>query len=509
MKKDTNRFDVHTHKGKPVKVLMIEAGSEMEMGIPPNIAVLVSAAKLAGFKIEVFSINEYKQGTITGDEIRVNTLQVPPTAPHEITLEPKETDIILDFQAMLKKCKPDIVGLSATEPTYELGLKLLQSINDNNIFTIVGGAHATLNPEEVIAEDCVDAVCVGEGDEALVELCHSMQAKKIDYGIKNLWFKVDASIVRNSIRPLANLDDVPFQDWSPWEIPPRASKAMAGEVRTTALVELSRGCPFRCSFCANHYLNSTFKHNYRERSIDRFIEEIKYLQNRYNLRFIYIADETILTTSQKRFSDLIDKYAAVKLPFWCQSRPEFISYEKIKLLKDIGMRAINIGIESGNYDFRKKILNRPSSDEEIINGIRQAIKADVRVGANVIIGFPGESRDHIFETIELVREAKPTSTMIHLFQPYKKTQLREESIKLGLIKKAYNCGDYRMEALGTGVISATELLGLQRTFNLYVDLPKDRWEEIEEAEYLNAKGNAKFAELAREYQLKHFGRTSF
>lgn len=473
----------------------------MEMGIPPNIAVLVSAVRSVGFDISIFSTNDYKQGNFTGDDIRVNTLQVPPTT---YDIKPKITDIVSDFQVVLKQYKPNIVGLSATEPTYELGLKLLQSI-DNKIFTIVGGSHATLNPEEVISEDCINAVCIGEGEEALVELCQSIKDGVIDYNIKNLWFKVGQSIIQNSLRPLTNLNNVPFQDWSPWKIPPRASKAMAGEIRITALVELSRGCPFKCNFCANNYLNTTFKFNYRERSIDRFIDEVEYLKKKYNLGFIYIADETILTTSKRRFQELIEKYSSVKLPFWCQTRPESITYEKIKQLKEVGMQAINVGIESGNSEFRSKILNRISSDYDIINGIKQACRTGIRVGANVIIGFPGESRSQIFETIELVRESSPTSTMIHLFQPYKKTVLREESIKLGLITSEYNCGDYRFESMGTGIISSEELLGLQRTFNLYVDFPKNRWSEIEEAE----TNDSLFAVLGKEYQLKHYGRTSF
>jgi len=492
-----------------VKVLLIEANAEMEMAIPPNVAILVSAVKSAGFDVDIFSTSEYKQGSMTGDEVRVNTLQVPPAIPSEISIKLKKSKMIFDFLRKVKSYKPDIVGLSTTEATYALGLKLLDSIKDSDIFTIVGGAYSTLCPEDVIAEDSVDAVCIGEGAEALVELCQSMLSNKKNYNIKNIWFKTDSEVVKNAARPLSNIDDTPFQDWSPWSVPPRASKAMAGEIRTTALIELSRGCPFNCSFCANHYLNQTFRHNYRERSIDCFIEEIKHLHSEYNLGFIYIADETILTTSQKRFSELIDKYAAVRLPFWCQTRPEFITYEKVRALKEVGLQAINIGIESGDYEFRRKILNRSISNDAIVNGIMEAKRADVRVGANVIIGFPDESRENIFKTIELVREVNSTSTMVHLFQPYARTPLREECIKKGLIEEGHKCGDYRFDAIGTGVLSAAELRGLQRTFSLYVDASKYRWGEIEEAEHFNTKGNAKFAKLARKYQLKHFGRTSF
>jgi anaerobic magnesium-protoporphyrin IX monomethyl ester cyclase len=501
--------NMHTHKRKRVKVLLIEGNAEMEMGIPPNVAILVSSLKTGGFDVNVFSTSEYIHGAITGDEVRVNTLQVPPTAQSEISIKPKSTDMISDFQRVVKSFKPDIVGFSTTEPTYLKGADLLKSIEDKNIFTIAGGAYPSLCPEDVIKDDFIDAVCIGEGEGPLLDLCLSMQSNKMEYNIRNVWFKVGSEIIKNSARPLSNIDDTPFQDWSPWQIPPRASKAMVGEIRTTALVELSRGCPFQCSFCANQYLNQNFKGNYRERSVDCFIEEVEHLRSRYNLGFIYIGDETILTTPEKRFLEFIDKYSAIKLPFWCQTRPETIKYNKVKLLKEVGLEAINIGIESGNYEFRDKVLNRRSSDDRIINGIRDAVKASVRVGANVIIGFPGETRDHMFETIELVREAGPTSTMIHLFQPYKKTALREKCVEMGLIKEDHMCDDYRMTAIGTGILSATELLGIQRTFNLYVDLPKDRWDEITEAEQFDVKGNATFVKLAREYQKKHFGRVSF
>lgn len=481
----------------------------MEAGIPPNIAILVSAVKTAGFDVRVFSTNDYKYATKTGDEVREMTLQVPPADPKEVLYKARESDMVLDFQKMVDSYRPDIIGFSTTEATYKSVLKLLRAISGRNIFTIVGGAHPTLCPEEVIAEEGIDAICVGEGDIALVELCRSLYTDKIDYKIQNLWFKVNSRIVKNPIRPLADIDDTPFQNWSAWDVPPRASKLMAGKVRKTALVELTRGCPFRCSYCANNFLNQNFKNNYRERSIDKFIEEVKYLWDKYGIEFVYIADETILTTSAKRFNEFIDKYSVIKLPFWCETRPEFIEYEKVKSLKEVGLQAFNIGVESGNYEFRKKILNRSVPDGKIIRGIREAVRAGTRVGANVIIGFPQETRSHIFETIELVRQAQPTSTMVHLFQPYRKTPLREVCIEMGLIKESHICGDYRIDAIGTGALSATELLGLQKTFNLYIDFPKNRWSEIREAESFDTKGRAKFVKLAKEYQLKHFGRTSF
>jgi hypothetical protein len=109
----------------------------------------------------------------------------------------------------------------------------------------------------------------------------------------------------------------------------------------------------------------------------------------------------------------------------------------------------------------------------------------------------------------LIKEANPSSVMVHLFQPYVKTNLRAKAVEMNLISQDYLCGDYRINAIGTGFLSADDLYGLQRTFNLYVSSPRKMWNKIREAELLTDDGNKIFAQLAREYQLVHFNRTSF
>ena len=128
----------------------------------------------------------------------------------------------------------------------------------------------------------------------------------------------------------------------------------------------------------------------------------------------------------------------------------------------------------------------------------------------------------IFEPIEMVRQAKASaeehvgeklasqrlSIMVHLFQPYAGTPMRDEAIKMGLIPPDYVCGDYRMDPIGTGYVGSEELKGLQRTFNLYVENPKDIWDDIKIAESFDDKGNEMFCELGKKYQMYRFGRTS-
>ena len=137
--------------------------------------------------------------------------------------------------------------------------------------------------------------------------------------INNLTIKQPESkkIIKNST-VLLDVNKAPFQDWSAWSVPPRASKSMRGKIRKTALVELTRGCPYKCTYCANVFFNKAFKETnketgkgqtfYRERLVDNFINEVIYLRDKHGIEYVYIGDETIMTTSQKRFEEIIEKY---------------------------------------------------------------------------------------------------------------------------------------------------------------------------------------------------------
>ena len=544
---------IHEEK---TRVLLIEGGSELEAGIPPNLGILVASINKAAHQVRVFSLNDYKSQTMTGDEIRVNTLQVPPSQ-EDVIYKVKDTDIKEDFIALIKEYQPHIVGLTATEPTYLLGKSLIDLIaNRKDILKIAGGAHVTINPDLVISEKCLDAICVGEGNEFLVTLCerikngeillNGLDHKEKAIKINNLTIKQPESkkIIKNPT-VLLDVNKAPFQDWSAWSVPPRASKSMRGKIRKTALVELTRGCPYKCTYCANVYFNKAFKGTnketgkgqtfYRERKIDNFIAEVIYLRNKHGIEYVYIGDETIMTTSQPRFEEFVLKYPKTNLtnengnasgkglPFWCQTRPEAMTYERVKGFLGVGMSAINVGVESGNEEFRKKKLHRRPSNEMVIHGMSEAIRAGANIGANVIIGFPGETREMIFESIEMVRKVKERasehvgeklasqrlSIMVHLFQPYAGTPMRQEAIDMGLIPPDYVCGDYRMDPQGTGHVGPEELKGLQRTFNLYVENPKEMWGDIKMAESYGDKGNSMFYEMASKYQMYRFGRSSF
>lgn len=136
---------------------------------------------------------------------------------------------------------------------------------------LLGGVHATLNPDEALAS-CFDAICVGEGEFSTLELVTRIERGEDITDIPGLWIRRGSAVERNPPRSfLEDLDSLPFPDrdmWQPWI---RA----ADDVRYTSIL-LGRGCPFLCTYCCNHAIRMRGSGKYvRVRSARNIIEEIE------------------------------------------------------------------------------------------------------------------------------------------------------------------------------------------------------------------------------------------
>lgn len=494
------------------KVLLIHANSTLDTLIPPNLAIMSAFLKKAGHEVKLFDTTFYKTRKFTGGEARENTLQVKKTNLEDVGVSLKITNMYDDFLKEIKRYKPNIVGLSAVSLTYPFGIEFLRKLRQSNledtltnekIPTIVGGIHATVSPTEVLKEDCVDYVCVGEGDEALIELVNSLKNKKDTTNIKNIWTKKNGQIIKNSVRPPVNINELPFQDWDIFD-ERRIFKPMGDRIWRVGCFELDRGCPYSCSYCSNDFWHKLYDHkNYRKKDVGKFVEEVKHMKEKYNLEYIYLASETFLASSKDRFEEFVKTWKdEIKLPFWCQTRPETVTEERIRILKELGMHSIGVGVESGSYEIRQ-MLNRKMTNDTIINAFDIFSRVGVKSGANVIVGFPGETRKQIFETINLIKTINPNNVMTHVFNPYRGTPLYDVCVEKEYIDKNEMGGDYRQDfVLNMPQISKEEILGLQRTFALYSRFPEERWPEIRIAERFDKKGNRKFNELKKEYTEK-------
>lgn len=473
---------------------------------PVGISLLSALCKRCGHETMLFDTSfinfGYRNNTQAGEEVLI--FKPVDFSPYDI--EKKDTPLKETFFAVLKSFCPDLIGFSALSDEYPIAYKLAKYAKeyDKNIINIFGNKYATICPEQVISEQCVDFVCVGEGLEAFPELVNNLSEGEDVTNIKNIWTKRDGKIIRNPVRPyLKNLDDLPFVDWDIFDSR-QFLKPFDGNIYRGGDWMSNWGCPYKCSYCINEFLLGIYgkKGFMRAYSAERAIAELKYLQDEYKLEFLKFHDEDFLMRPFNKFEHFANLYAKeVKLPFVIETNPHSVSEEKIKLLKKMGCVSVSMGVETGNEQIRRDILKRRDTTQDVINAFRLFKKYDIRTSSFNMIALPYETREAIFDTIELNRKADAMVPNAGFFFPFEGTKLRELSIKEGFYNPdAFSIYKRDEPALNLPSLSKEELYSLRKNFVLYVKLPKVFYPFINRAERNDETGKTIFSILAQIYK---------
>ena len=494
---------------KGFKVLLVYPNYTMVNLLPTNIGILTACLKQNGFTVDLFDTTFYRTSEKTLDEVRVENLQVRKFSLEDAGVRYKTTNYIDDFKKKVQEFKPDLIGVSCVEDTWPQGRTLIEAVRDYPAPVIVGGVLATLAPEHPIAHPDVDMICVGEGEYAIIELATALMKGEDPSTIRNLWVKKDGGIVKNPMRAPVAMDEVPFGDFDLFERE-RFFRPMQGKVVRMAPIETDRGCPYKCRFCeapslVGLYKEATGHYYFRRKSWAKVKDEIDLYIEKYGVEYLYFNAETFLAMSEKEFQEFIRMYENVRLPFWMQTRIETLTEERVRELERVNCNRISIGLEHGNEEFRKKIVGKGFKNQQIIDVFRMLDQFSIPITVNNILGFPGETRELIFDTIELNRALGTDSVNAFFFTPYRGTAMYKDAVEKGFLD-----GSSETNSLMTGsilkmpTISKDEILGLVRTFSLYVKFPKDEWPEIKLAEQFTPEGDAKFRELSGRFYERFF-----
>ncbi len=492
---------------KKPKVLFVYPNCMLENLIPIGASVVLGVLRNLDLEVRLFDTTFHRTEDIPADIERVENLQVAPFDSDQVWSQIKDIDVREDFRRQVTEFKPDMIMISFVESTFSIGMKLLEAVRDIKPMVVAGGVYTILAPEDVITSDLIDAVCVGEGETSVAELCRRFFSHQEYKDIKGMWFKTEDGIRKNPLGPLTDLDSAVFPDFSVYD-KDRFYKPMQGRTLKMLPIEFSRGCPYRCSYCANHALESHFKPAgrwHRWKSLDRIFSEIDQFSSQYGVEFLYFVSESFLSMQPAMFDEFCQRYAAYKIPFWFNTRPESITAERLEALEKINCFRIGVGLEHGSPEFRVRMLNRRVSNETIIAACRLLDRSRISYSINNIIGFPGETREMVFETIALNKCIAADSVGTFVFTPFRGTTLYDYCLERNYISQDTPTGDLnRLSVLKNNTLSPTEIKGLLRTFPLYVHFSEDRYPMIEKAESLTEEGNQVFARLAQEYRQAHF-----
>jgi len=169
---------------------------------------------------------------------------------------------------------------------------------------------------------------------------------------------------------------------------------------------------------------------------------------------------------------------------------------------------MSFGLEHGNEKFRAEVLGRKMTNDVLREAFKVASESGVPFCVNNIIGFPGETRELVFDTIELNREIAATNMMSSIFMPFHGTPLHRLSVERGYIDEDTICPSNNEGAiLNMSSMSKDEIMGLSHTFVLYARFPKSRWPEIRLAEAPTEKGREILRKLREEYKETYMPKT--
>jgi radical SAM superfamily enzyme YgiQ (UPF0313 family) len=359
----------------------------------------------------------------------------------------EENSIINKIIRQLKLCSPLAIGLSCFTPEYNTVMNLAKRIkNTINTKIIVGNAHATIMPEDFIYPGSpIDFAVIGEGEITLTELIQAIKNDQSFDRVKGIAFLKEGTCYLTPPRPL-------IRDLSKLPLPTYHKVNMGYYLKPNIMlirnlflsgvhIYTGRGCPYKCTFCA---ANTIWRRNelgstiVRYKPIEKVIENIEYLVNKYHIDGFYILDDTF-TINRKRVFVFFNEYTKMgfDLVWSAQTRGDLLDEEMVKALKRSGCIQLDLGVESGSQE----VLNRIKKGikiEDIRNAFALCRKHRMGTYATIMINNPSETKDDIKKTEELVKEIKATRYGISICTPYPGTEIYDEYIGDKLSKDSYH-----------------------------------------------------------------------
>lgn len=375
-------------------------------------------------------------------------------------------DPIAGFPEALNLHRPKVVAIYEDDFNFvskmcltrmrETAWQMAGTAKANGATVIAHGSDATDHVEEYLRNG-VDLVLLGEAEETLSELCFSLLNRESTAHIAGLVYRnADGRLVRNPPAPAKSTfwmnHPKPARELIDLEPYREAWTAQHGYFSTNVVA--SRGCPYKCNWCAKPISGNRF----HVRPAEMVASEIRELKELYGVQHIWFGDDVFALSNRwtQQFAREMEAMDCV-LPFKIQSRADLMTTDIVAALKRAGCAEVWMGVESGS----QRVLDAMDKGLRVfeVRAARQNLEnAGIRACYFLQFGYPGECWDDILQTVELVRSTRPHDVGISISYPLPGTPFYErvraelgpkrnwtDSDDLcGLFQTAYTDAFYRM-----------------------------------------------------------------
>ena len=313
---------------------------------------------------------------------------------------------------IIKKANPKVLGITATTPQIRGAVQIAEEIKKKckDVVIGIGGAHVSADKNFIERFKCFDFSVEGEGEITFLELVKKiMKGKKIKGNFHG--------------QRIEDLDSVPFParylvNQKEYFIEPYGS--------SMATIHTTRGCPFNCVFCSKPVTCRTT----RFRSPKNVVDEIESCVKEYKVKLVLFTDDTF-TLDMKRTEEICKEILKrkIKLDWYCETRANLVDRKLLELMYSSGCREISFGVEVGNEKLRLEVVRKGVTDNELIKAFSLCREIGIKSPAFCMLGFPGETRENIYETYKLCLRLKPTILGFHLITLMPGADIYNQAIK--------------------------------------------------------------------------------
>ncbi|MDP2168743.1 MAG: radical SAM protein [Thermodesulfovibrionales bacterium] len=326
-----------------------------------------------------------------------------------------------DIERMLAHERPDIVGIGSATPNFHNAVEIARLAKAHGAVVVLGGIHASSLPSHIAGQygEFFDYVVCGEGEFSILELVRELEAGRVPLNVKGLSFLHEGRVITTPLRPhIENLDSLPYpaRELLPQDI--FRPNLHNQRYKRCFTILTSRGCPFRCSFCASRKALGSI---YRTHSADYVLGEMEYLKKLYGAEQLVITDDTF-TLDRNRLIAICEGMIRhnLNLKWFCFSQVTAVDKDILKLMKRAGCYNIGFGVESASLRILS-LMKKPIRPEKCAEVIAAASGLGIKTQAFFVLGIE-ESLEELRQTVDFAVRLKPTFSFFNMLVPYPGTE---------------------------------------------------------------------------------------
>lgn len=325
--------------------------------------------------------------------------------------------------------RPDVIGIYTNLMTKVNVLRIIRFITGHpelQSTKIVLGGPEVRNHVENFLNHGAHFLVLGEGEQTMLELVQWID-KKNEYvvsGIPGIAFLDEKNKVHQTVERAKHkdLDELPLPNRLKVNLQLYLDAWKKHHGTNAISINTMRGCPYSCKWCSR----AVYGQSYRRRSAKNVANEIEWIQQHYNVDSIWFVDD-VFTISHKWLREFADeiKQRKILIKYECITRADRMNEEVICMLKESGCFRVWVGAESGSQKVID-LMDRRVEIAQVRDMIRLSRKHGLQAGTFIMIGYPGETKKDIYETVKHLKTSDPDLYTITIAYPIKGTRLYTE-----------------------------------------------------------------------------------